>query len=94
MPIEIKRIYDPVDDADGASPQVGRQGLVLEEVDRQLHRPLGPVRDDVLLRADLQPPDGDHRSGRRVDLAFEVVWNHFNGRKLLPLELLDWRLAK
>lgn len=39
--------------------------------------------------ADRLPP-----AGRKVDLAFEVVWNHFNGRKLLQLELLDWRLAK
>ncbi|HLP08107.1 MAG TPA: single-stranded-DNA-specific exonuclease RecJ [Opitutaceae bacterium] len=39
--------------------------------------------------ADRLPP-----AGRRVDLAFELVWNHFNGRKLLQLELLDWRLAK
>ncbi len=39
--------------------------------------------------ADRLPPNG-----RPVDLAFEVVWNHFNGRKLLQLELLDWRLAE
>jgi single-stranded-DNA-specific exonuclease len=32
--------------------------------------------------------------GRRVDLAVELGWNHFNGRKLLQLELLDWRLAE
>ena len=39
--------------------------------------------------ADRLPP-----AGRRVDLAFEAVWNHFNGRKLLQLELLDWRLTE
>ena len=39
--------------------------------------------------ADRLPP-----AGRRIDLAFELVWNHFNGRKLLQLELLDWRLSK
>jgi single-stranded-DNA-specific exonuclease len=39
--------------------------------------------------ADRLPP-----AGRPVDLAFELVWNHFNGRKLLQLELLDWRPAK
>lgn len=39
--------------------------------------------------ADRLPP-----AGRPVDLAFELVWNHFNGRKLLQLELLDWRPTK
>ncbi len=39
--------------------------------------------------ADRLPPNG-----RPVDLAFEVVWNHFNGRRLLQLELLDWRLTE
>lgn len=39
--------------------------------------------------ADRLPP-----AGQRVDLAFELVWNHFNGRKLLQLELLDWRLSR
>lgn len=39
--------------------------------------------------ADRLPP-----AGKRVDLAFELVWNHFNGRKLLQLELLDWRLSE
>ena len=39
--------------------------------------------------ADRLPP-----AGQRVDLAFELIWNHFNGRKLLQLELLDWRLAE
>jgi len=26
-----------------------------------------------------------------VDLAVKLTWNHFNGRKLLQLELIDWR---
>ncbi|MBP7142346.1 MAG: single-stranded-DNA-specific exonuclease RecJ [Opitutaceae bacterium] len=29
--------------------------------------------------------------GVPVDLAVELVWNHFNDRKLLQLELIDWR---
>ncbi len=32
--------------------------------------------------------------GREVDLACELVWNHFNGRKLLQVELIDWRLSR
>lgn len=28
-----------------------------------------------------------------LDLAVKLAWNHFNGRKLLQLELIDWRLA-
>lgn len=28
-----------------------------------------------------------------LDFAVKLAWNHFNGRKLLQLELLDWRLA-
>jgi single-stranded-DNA-specific exonuclease len=28
-----------------------------------------------------------------LELAVELAWNFFNGRKLLQLELLDWRLA-
>jgi single-stranded-DNA-specific exonuclease len=38
--------------------------------------------------ADRLPP-----SGTRLDLAFELVWNFFNGRRLLQIELLDWRPA-
>ena len=30
---------------------------------------------------------------RPLDLAVELKWNHFNGRKLLQLGLIDWRLA-
>ena len=26
-----------------------------------------------------------------IDLAVELKWNHFNGRKLLQLGLIDWR---
>jgi single-stranded-DNA-specific exonuclease len=32
-------------------------------------------------------------SGIAIDLAVGMHWNHFNGRKLLQLELVDWRLA-
>lgn len=28
-----------------------------------------------------------------LDLAVELTWNHFNDRRLLQLELIDWRLA-
>jgi len=31
--------------------------------------------------------------GVPIDLAVELAWNHFNDRKLLQLELLDWRLS-
>ena len=31
--------------------------------------------------------------GEQVDLAVKLTWNHFNGRKLLQLELCDWRHA-
>ena len=31
--------------------------------------------------------------GVPIDLAVELKWNHFNGRKLLQLGLVDWRLA-
>jgi single-stranded-DNA-specific exonuclease len=29
--------------------------------------------------------------GVRLDLAVELAWNHFNDRRLLQLELVDWR---
>ena len=29
--------------------------------------------------------------GVPIDLAVELAWNHFNDRKLLQLELIDWR---
>ncbi len=32
--------------------------------------------------------------GRAIDLAVELKWNHFNGRKLLQLGLIDWRPAE
>lgn len=38
--------------------------------------------------ADRLPPVGEP-----LDLAFELVWNRFNGRRLLQIELLDWRPA-
>lgn len=31
-------------------------------------------------------------AGVPLDLAVELNWNHFNGRKLLQLELVDWRM--
>lgn len=32
--------------------------------------------------------------GQPLDLAVKLTWNHFNGRKLLQLELVDWRPAR
>jgi single-stranded-DNA-specific exonuclease len=32
--------------------------------------------------------------GEKLDLAVQITWNHFNNRKLLQLELIDWRLAE
>lgn len=32
--------------------------------------------------------------GVPVDFAVEMAWNHFNERKLLQLELIDWRVAE
>lgn len=29
-----------------------------------------------------------------LDVAVQLHWNHFNGRKLLQMELVDWRLAE
>jgi single-stranded-DNA-specific exonuclease len=29
--------------------------------------------------------------GTPIDLAVELKWNHFNGRRLLQLGLIDWR---
>ena len=39
--------------------------------------------------ADRQPP-----LGCPIDLAVELNWNYFNDRKLLQLELVDWRLSQ
>jgi single-stranded-DNA-specific exonuclease len=33
-------------------------------------------------------------SGVPLDLAVKLNWNHYNGRKLLQLELIDWRQAE
>jgi single-stranded-DNA-specific exonuclease len=30
-------------------------------------------------------------AGQPVDMAFKLVWNHFNGRRLLQMQVLDWR---
>ena len=38
--------------------------------------------------ADRLPPVGP-----RLELAIQLNWNHYNGRKILQMELLDWRLA-
>ncbi len=32
--------------------------------------------------------------GVPIDLAVELAWNHFNDRKLLQLELIDWRVSR
>ena len=32
--------------------------------------------------------------GVSLDFAVELAWNHFNDRKLLQLELIDWRLSE
>lgn len=32
--------------------------------------------------------------GRPVDLAVELAWNHFNDRRTLQLELIDWRASE
>ena len=32
--------------------------------------------------------------GVAIDLAVQITWNHFNDRKLLQLELIDWRPAE
>lgn len=39
--------------------------------------------------ADRLPP-----LGVPLDLAIELGWNHYNGRKLLQMELIDWRPAE
>lgn len=39
--------------------------------------------------ADRLPP-----VGVPLDFAVEIAWNHFNDRKLLQLELVDWRLSE
>jgi single-stranded-DNA-specific exonuclease len=31
--------------------------------------------------------------GPPLELAIQLNWNHYNGRRTLQLELLDWRLA-
>jgi single-stranded-DNA-specific exonuclease len=32
--------------------------------------------------------------GQLIDIAYQLVWNNFNGRRLLQLELADWRLSE
>jgi single-stranded-DNA-specific exonuclease len=40
-------------------------------------------------QADRLPP-----VGAPLELAIQLNWNHYNGRKILQMELLDWRLAE
>ncbi len=80
-------------------PVFGVSGVVLRqapEVFKQLHfrfqfdngrgRRLHGVAWKL---ADRLPP-----IGVPLDLAVELTWNHFNDRKLLQLELIDWRQAE
>ena len=80
-------------------PVFGVSGVVLRqapEVFKQLHfrfqfdngrgRRLHGVAWKL---ADRLPP-----VGVPLDLAVEITWNHFNDRKLLQLELIDWRRAE
>ena len=39
--------------------------------------------------ADRLPP-----VGVPLDLAVKLGWNHYNGRRLLQMELIDWRRAE
>src|SRR5690606_16175502 len=50
-----------------------------DETGRRLHGVAWKMADRV-------PPTGEV-----LDFAFKMNWNHFNGRKLLQLELIDWR---
>ncbi len=77
-------------------PVFGLRGVVLAgriEVFKELHFRFG-IEDGRGRRLHgvawklahrLPPP------GTPVDLAVELKWNHFNGRKLLQLGLIDWR---
>ena len=38
--------------------------------------------------ADRLPP-----VGAPLELAIQLNWNHYNGRRMLQMELLDWRTA-
>ncbi len=77
-------------------PVFGLRGIVLAgrlEVFKELHFRFG-IEDGRGRRlhgvawklAHRQPP-----MGQPIDLAVELKWNHFNGRKLLQLGLIDWR---
>ncbi len=80
-------------------PTFGVRGLQLKsrpEVFKEQHFRF--VAEDSLGRrlsgvawkqADRLPP-----AGVPLELAVQLNWNHFNGRKMLQLELLDWRLAE
>ena len=80
-------------------PVFGVSGVVLRQ------RPV--IFKDVHFRFTLEDPQGRrlhgvawkmaHRMpplGVPLDFAVELAWNHFNDRKLLQLELIDWREAQ
>ena len=48
-----------------------------------------PLHGVAWKMADRQPP-----VGRPLDLAVELKWNHYNGRRLLQLGLIDWRASR
>ena len=77
-------------------PVFGLQGVVLRqrpEIFKQVHfrfqieDPRGRRHFGVAWKlAHRLPP-----AGVPLDLAVKLTWNHFNDRKLLQLELIDWR---
>ncbi|MCC6416096.1 MAG: single-stranded-DNA-specific exonuclease RecJ [Opitutaceae bacterium] len=80
-------------------PVFGVRGVVLSQppvVFKELHfrfqfvSPSGRWLHGVAWKmADRLPP-----TQRPIDLAVKLAWNHFNGRKLLQLELVDWRATE
>jgi single-stranded-DNA-specific exonuclease len=80
-------------------PVFGVRGIVLRqrpEVFKQIHfrfhldDPRGRRLFGVAWKlAHRLPP-----AGQPVDLAVKLTWNYFNDRKLLQLELIDWRLTQ
>ena len=47
-----------------------------------------PISGVAWKLADRVPP-----SGEPIDLAFKLVWNNFNGRRVLQVQVLDWRMS-
>lgn len=45
-----------------------------------------PISGVAWKLADRMPPVGEP-----VDIAFKLVWNNFNGRRVLQVQMLDWR---